>query len=59
MEIQEFSNGYCITHKDEDYKYKGKSSQVILMIANKVNELLLKDLDQLKKKIMEDNSILD
>lgn len=41
MEIQEFKDGYCITHNGVDYKYKGKSEDVIKMISEKVKELLL------------------
>ena len=55
MEIQEFLDGYCLTHKGVNYKYKEKSDDVIIMIAEKVKTLLLKDKEELKKKILSDN----
>lgn len=55
MEIQEFHDGYCITYKGEDYKYQGKSERVISMVSEKVKELLLIDLELLRKKVLSDN----
>lgn len=54
MEIKEFSDGYCLTHKGIDYNYQGKSLSVIEMISKKVNDLLLDDLEKLKRKILKD-----
>mgnify|MGYP001597198681 CR=1 FL=1 len=56
MEIQEFFDGYCLTHKGIDYKYNGKSETVINMISEKVKELLSKDMEELKKQILRDNN---
>ena len=58
MEIQEFIDGYCLTHKGTDYKYQGKSESVINMISEKVKLLLNKDLEELKKKVLRDNHLL-
>ncbi len=58
MEIQEFNDGYCLTHNSKDYLYKGKSEDVINMISEKVKELLKRDLELLKQKIMQENNIL-
>ena len=55
MEIQEFHDGYCITHKGEDYKYQGKSDKIVSMVSEKVKELLLIDLELLRKKVLLDN----
>ncbi len=57
MEIEEFSDGYCLTHKTIDYKYQGKSKGVIDMIAQKVKNLLEKDLEELKSKLLKENFI--
>lgn len=57
MEIAEFKDGYCLTHKGVDYKYQGKSESVINMISEKVKELLNKDLEELKRQILIDNHI--
>jgi hypothetical protein len=55
MEIKEFKDGYCLTHKGVDYKYQGKSKSVVDMISEKVKYLLIKDIEELKKKILSDN----
>lgn len=57
MNIKEFTDGYCLTHNGKDYKYQGKSADVINMIAEKVKELMLKDLEVLKRKVLTDNYI--
>jgi hypothetical protein len=40
MKIEEYSDGYCITHKGVDYKYQGKSDDVLELMLNRIKLLL-------------------
>ena len=42
MKIQEFKDGFIITYEGFDYKYQGKSKEVIKEVCKKSQELLLK-----------------
>lgn len=57
IKILTFSDGFCVTHKGNDYKYRGKTDSCIKMIGDKIAELLKQDRDKLiaeaTKKIIE------
>jgi len=57
IKISEWFDGYCLTHNGIDYKYQGKSESVINMISEKVESLLKKDLEELKKSILKNNHL--
>jgi len=55
MKIEEFKDGYCITHKDKDYLFRGKSNNTVVEVSKKVQKLLLKDMEELKRQVLSDN----
>ena len=50
IKIITFSDGFIITHKGKDYKYRGKDDECIKMISEKIHELLIKDRNKLIKE---------
>lgn len=58
MQIQEFKDGYCISHKGVDYKFYGKNERSLKLICEKVKCLLNKDIEELTKQVLIDNHLL-
>ena len=57
IKISEWFDGYCLTHNGVDYKYQGKSESVIKMISDKIQLLLNKDLEELKKSLLKQHNL--